>query len=329
MKYGCFKIALAALLSFVLVQGVHAQKSDEKDVVTKIDPETELAIDKALEYLGKSQKADGSWGDGNKVARTALALMAFMAKGHMPEQEPYGDQMSKGIDYLLKESKSGRGYMGRVMYEHGFATLALSEVWGMTSRDKEVRQALKRGVDVIIRAQSTHGAWWYGPQGGTGHGDISVTVVQCVALASAKEAGIFVPDETIDKAMTFVKYCQVKSNGGFGYVGPGAPGYARTAAGCAALSLCGQRDYPGFQQGIKWMQANVEEQKFWSYGRYYATIAMLHSGDEDYQKFYKPVHDKLMAAQNRNGSWVDHDAGMYMAILILGTPYRFIPIYQR
>ena len=185
MEIRCSKIVLALLAVFAFAQGVLAQDAGEKDVVTDISPETELAIDKALEFLGKSQKPDGSWGDGNKVARTSLALMAFMVKGHMPEQEPYGDQMSKGIEYLLKESKSGRGYLGRVMYEHGFATLALSEVWGMTSRDKQIREALKRAVDVILRAQSTHGAWWYGPQGGTGHGDISVTVVQVVALASA------------------------------------------------------------------------------------------------------------------------------------------------
>ena len=68
---------------------------------------------------------DGSWGDKYKAAETSLALMAFMVKGYMPEQPPYGGAMSKGVDFLLKAAREGGGYMGDSMYEHGLATLAL------------------------------------------------------------------------------------------------------------------------------------------------------------------------------------------------------------
>ena len=153
--------------------------------------------------------------------------------------------------------------------------------------------------------------------------------MQVVALASSKEAGIFVPDETINKALSFVKSCQEKSSGGFGYKGPSMPGYARTAAGVTSLMLGGQRDDPAIEEGLKWLRKNVDKEDHYMYGRYYATIAMLQSGEEDYHTFYGPVHDKLISKQDRNGGWGGQDCVTQMSILILGTPYRFIPIYQK
>jgi prenyltransferase beta subunit len=322
-KYSTICLALAIVL--LVAVGLRAEEKRGAVGAAELTPAAEKAIEHALKYLARTQKPDGSWGDGNKVAYTSLSLMAFMVKGDMPEQPPYGDKMSKGLEYLLKQSAEGRGYMGKSMYEHGFATLALSEVWGSTSRDKQVRQALKKAVDVIIRGQMAGGCWGYSPGGGGG--DISVTVAQCVALASAKEAGIFVPNETIDKALKYVKSCQGKS-GGFGYNGPGE-GYARTAAGVTSLMLCGQRDHPGIEPGLKWMQDHADEQKWYEYGRYYATIAMLQAGDSYYHTYYPPVRDKLLKTQQRDGSWNKSGCGIQMNILILGAPYRFIPIYQR
>ncbi|MFT4550001.1 MAG: hypothetical protein ACI9UA_001870 [Pseudoalteromonas tetraodonis] len=317
-------VAAALHIAVALCQEVRA---DDAGVIADLTSEAEKSIELGLEFLVKTQKADGSWGDGNKVAYTSLSLMAFMVKGDMPEQPPFGDTMAKGLDYLLKQSKSGRGYMGTSMYEHGFATLAFSEVWGSSSRSKEVREALKKAVEIIIGGQMPQGCWGYGPGGGGG--DISVTVAQCVALASAKEAGIFVPTETVDKAMKYVSGCQEKSSGGFGYKGASIPGYARTAAGVTSLMLCGRRDYAGIEPGLKWLQDHATEEKWYEYGRYYATIAMLQAGDDYYQSYYPAVRDKMVESQKGDGSWNSSECRIQMNILILGAPYRFIPIYQR
>ena len=124
------------------------------------------------------------------------------------------------------------------MYEHGLATLALSEVWGMSSR-KGIRDTLKQAVEIILSSQNSRGGWRYQPQ--PIDADISVTVMQIVALASAKEAGIHVPDHVIGKAKKYIKSLQVKGSGGFGYTGPHQPGFARTAAGVMSLLMCGER----------------------------------------------------------------------------------------
>jgi hypothetical protein len=328
MKQNYFKTILACFGALICVQGLFAQGTGVADLT----PAVEEAIDRGLNYLAKTQKEDGSWSDGNKVAYTALSLIAFMVKGDMPEQPPHGETMSKALDYLLKHSAEGRrGFMGTTMYEHAFATLALSEVWGMSGRDKDVRQAILSGVDVIIRSQGQNGAWTYNPSPSPSFGDISVTGAQLVALASAKEAGMFVPTETIDRAMKFIKFCHHKELGSFGYKGPGV-GYARTALGLTSLIMCGQRDDPAVAAGLKWLQANADYKEPHGnqlYSRYYGGIALFQAGDEQFNAFYEPLCDKILKTQKNDGNFHGGAVSQQLSILILGTPYRFIPIYQR
>ena len=123
--------------------------------VAELSPEAERAIDRGLEWLATKQKTDGSWGGGEDVSGiTAVALMAFMLKGYFPEHGRYGDVLSKAVDFLIRRGIDGGGYFGGKMYSQGLATLALSEVWGMSSRP-ELRDTLKRAVDVIIRARAS------------------------------------------------------------------------------------------------------------------------------------------------------------------------------
>ena len=54
--------------------------------------------------------------------------------------------------------------MGPQMYDHGFATLALAECYGMVD-DKRIAPALKKCVALILQAQKSnprHG-WRYSP----------------------------------------------------------------------------------------------------------------------------------------------------------------------
>jgi hypothetical protein len=325
-------LRIAALLVLMCGSLSVSARAAESNGAQELTPEVELAIKHGLKYLAETQKPDGSWADGNKTGYTALSLMAFMVKGDMPEQPPHGDTMAKALDYLLKQSTEGRrGFMGTTMYEHAFATLALSEVWGMSRRDKEIGKALKLGVDVIIRSQGHNGAWTYSPSPSPSFGDISVTGAQLVALASAKEAGVFVPTDTIDRALKFISFCQHPKLGSFGYKGPGV-GYARTGLGVTSLMMCGRHQDPAVKAGLKWLLDNADYKEPHGnqlYSRYYGGIALFQTGDKQFNTFYERESKIILKTQKNDGRFHGEAVCQQLSILILGTPYRFIPIYQR
>ena len=65
--------------------------------------------------------------------------------------------------------------------------------------DEEIKPVLKRAVDLIIGCQSKQGGWRYNPD--PSGADISVTIMQVMALRAAKTAGMHVPDTTLKKAI--------------------------------------------------------------------------------------------------------------------------------
>jgi hypothetical protein len=260
--------------------------------------------------------------------------MAFMLKGHFPNKGPHGEKLNKALGFLIARSKVAGGYMGVNMYEHGLATLALSEAWGM-SPGHEIRNVLKRAVEVILTSQNREGGWKYRPF--PTDADVSVTVMQIVALRSASEAGIFVPAQTMNKAVAYVKSLQVKPEGGFGYNKPSNSAFARSAAGVMSLLIAGQRDSPEVRMGLQYLRrlpdSNFDNAEFYQYGHYYAVQAMYQAGDACFQDWYPKIKAGLLKQQGSDGSFSSRSVGpVYstaMSILILGVPYRYLPIYQR
>ncbi len=318
-----------------------AVADEEMDDAPELTERTQTAIDRGLEFLVGAQNADGSWSreDQYAVADTALALMAFMVKAHFPGEGPYGDELDKGLNFLLRESKaSADGYLGTSMYAHGLATLALSEVWGMSDgdRDDEVLEALRRAVEVIRRSQNILGGWRYDPN--PKEADVSVTVTQVVALASARQAGLVVPDVTIDKAIDYATTCWHQESGGFTYQPHrGGPAFPRSAGATYALQLCGRRDSEPVKAGMRYLKELPDrvffEGSHYFYGHYYGIQAMVQAGDSHYEAWYPRIRDALLGKQAPDGSWSGGRGGRpqstAMALIVLGTPYRYIPIYQR
>ncbi len=337
-------ILLAAIPSVAAAQRSATQRSATQRVaVVRLTPEVRASISKGLAYLAKpeSRNKNGSWGgDSNPVAETSLSLMAFMLKGHVPGRGRYGDVMDNGIVYLINKGQSQRGFIGTPqnhagMYEHGLAVLALSEAWGQ-SKNPRIRNTLRRAVDIILSSQNPAGGWRYNPE--PRDADLSMTVMQLVALNSAREAGIAVPGATIERATKYVLSCQDETSGGFKYMPQsGEPGFARTAAGVMSLVMCGHRQHQATQRGLAFLRA-YPNQKFeanfprFHYSHYYAVQAMYQSGEADFQNWYPRISSTIISKQGTDGSWRGAHGQAYgtsLSILILGVPYRYLPIYQR
>ncbi len=322
-----------------------AAATDAKDTAPELTEAADLAIERGLQFLISSQNPDGSWSgaDGKfKMAGTSLGLMAFMVKGEFPGFGRNGAALDRAKEFLLKHDReSATGYAGG-MYEHGLYTLALSELWGMTANkedNKALQTALERAVQVILRAQSPLGGWRYHARPDAGQ-DTSVTAMVFCSLASARQAGILVPTETIDRVVGYLRD-QVwnEKTGGFGYQGNTGSTLSCTGGGAYAAQLCGMRDTEWVQAAIRYLENspkifNRQEVGYFYYCHYYAMQAMVQAGEEHYAKWYPQIRDALLGLQQPDGSWNEGKMTGYphmtpMAIIILGTPHRYIPVYQQ
>lgn len=322
------------LLTYHGLAAFAEDKPKPKDTV-KIDEPTKKAMANALAYLKAAQKKDGSWG-GNQ-AITAYCCLAFMSNGHVPGQGDYGPEVGKGIRNLIANAAEN-GYLvgpkGGNMYAHGMATLALSQAWGM-SPDDEVKKCLKKAVDLICKTQNHEGGWRYEPAP-TG-ADISVTIMQVMALRGAKDSGLNVPDEVMNKAVAYINRCRDSRSGGYRYMPSSAgAGYARTAAGICVLQLCGKYDAKEVEEGIKYLDLVGDDRQYFWYGHYYAAHAYHQIGGKIWEDYYLRLKAKLLATQRSGGEWAEraelHVGSEYqtaIAVLILSVPSHFLPIYQR
>lgn len=346
LTWSCFLVVVLALMS----PPVCAQEEGPQQVgVVRLSDPAEAAITQGLAWLAKDgvQGKDGSWGTGgnNPVAETSLSLMAFMLKGYVPGRGRYGRKLDLGIAYLINKGRAQKGFLGSRtnhagMYEHGLAILALSEAWGQ-SRNPAIKNTLLKAVDITLRAQNKEGGWRYTPQ--PRDADLSMTVMQLVALNSAKEAGVAVSEETLQKATKYVLKCQDPTSGGFRYQpGNSEPGFARTAAGVVSLIMCGHLRHKATQRGLLFLRDyapnNNPNRKFakdyprFHYAHYYAIQAMYQSGEANFKAWYPRVAATILSQQTKDGSWRGAHGQAYgtsISILILGVPYRYLPIYQR
>jgi squalene cyclase len=311
----------------------------------EITPPQAAAVTRGLEVLAKQQAANGSWGtaggEGSPTAVTALSAIALMADGNLPGRGKYGSNVRKAVEFICNSSQesgllTGSDNTGE-MYSHGFATLFLGEVYGMTAND-EVKEKLQKAVKLIEKAQNPQGGWRYTPA--PVDADISVTICQVMALRSARDAGIKVQKDTIDKAINYVKQCQ-NPDGGFNYqlgMGSGS-GFARTAAGTAALYYAGVFQDDSIQRGLKYLMGRLPAagnqqmaEGNWYYGQYYAVQAMFLAGGDYWGKWYPAIRETLIAKQDKNtGLWsgeVDPDYCTAIALIILQMPDRYLPVFN-
>ncbi|MBL8851584.1 MAG: hypothetical protein JNG89_18010, partial [Planctomycetaceae bacterium] len=108
----------------------------------------DAAVDRGLEFLARQQQDDGSFEapQGGQPGISSLCIMAFLSRGHTPGVGTYGQQLQRGIDYVLSVQHGsgllsiepvGSYQIGRPSYNHGIAGLMLGEVYGMTTGDLE------------------------------------------------------------------------------------------------------------------------------------------------------------------------------------------------
>jgi len=313
------------------------------DIDEHYDATVDLAIRRGLDLLISRQTAEGdftSTPNGSWAGVCALIGLAWLSRGARPGRGASGKALGQVKDYILSCVQSNGFISSRKtshgpMYDHGFGTLFLAEVYGQ-DHDSGLRRSLELAVRLILRSQNSAGGWRYNPT--PSQADLSVTASQMMALRAAKNAGIEVPRSVIDDAVAYVRRSQ-NPDGGFMYqIKGGSSRFALTAAAIVALYSAGIYEGPEVEQAFDYLRRNAKNnrrpgrEQFFFYAHYYSAQAFWHLGGEEWEDWYRMLKKSLLPLQNSSGGWFDINSveyGTAMSCLILNMPRTVLPIFQR
>lgn len=342
-------IGLCAALTLGAVCGAGEKTDREHLDEIQAQHEVDRAIGKGLDFLvSKQDPATGQFAGDLPNCHTALSCIALMAAGQIPGQSKYGDNLNRGIMYLVRKSKEHKGYYGNEgngrMYGHGICTLALCEAYGMMEKEKEnlkVKEAIEAALKIILYAQSdkdtSRGGWRYEPK--PKDADLSVTVWQILCLRSAQNCQLDVPDKAIELARDYVRRTFNRGQQGYAYEPGKNASPAMRTAGVVALQALGARhdatDMKMMKQSASFLETldPAHASHYW-YTCYYLATGANMMGDTLRESFLPRLEKTIMKLQRDNGEFSKHSGhqgGVYstaFAVICLCVHYQYLPIYQ-
>lgn len=304
--------------------------------------------DRGLQYLIKTQSENGDWtGSQAGPGVTGMALMTFLASGEDPNFGMYSNQVRKALRAIIRAQDPNTGYMGNSMYHHGFAMLALAEAYGAVDernlwppdeakKQRSIGAALELAVRAAVTSQkkNSYGAWRYSPD--SNDADTSVSGAVLVGLLAARNAGIEVSDESIDRAISYYQSMtsdsgQVGYSGGFGGFDESIP---RISIGALVYAVARRKDLPQFKATLNYLKQRLEQPPghYREYTLYYEAQALFQGDIEAWKKWNSLLVRQLKESQQTDGSFkgdMGSEVATSMSLLALAVNYRFLPIYER
>ncbi|MEZ6125016.1 MAG: squalene--hopene cyclase [Planctomycetaceae bacterium] len=350
------RLATVFAVSVFVVTGDVRGQDPQLRFGNQVPPEVEVIYDRGLSWLVQHQGADGSWNEGQAghshgaggPGTTGMCIMAFLASGEDPNFGRYRDNIRKAVASMIRGQSESTGYLGGSMYHHGFGMLGLSEVYGVLDEDDlwtgesatGQRRSIGEALELAIRCAATSqknnqwGGWRYSPE--ARDADTSVSGAVLMGLLAARNAGLKVPDECIDKALDYFKQ-MTSSRGGVGYSGGvGGMGGSQNLKAIAALvyAVGKRRELAEYQGVLEQLTTNLEHQEssYPCYFRYYNAQALFQGDFEAWNKWNTKTIRQLKDLQNQDGSFASNHGQPYgtaMSLLALALNYRFLPIYER
>jgi hypothetical protein len=335
---------------------------------------TETAVIAALNWLVAAQSRDGRWnanqfgagqelmvlgqdrGGAGRNADTgvsALALLAFLGAGHSHVQGEYRDTVHRGVDFLLRSQAADGSLFGNAtlyaqMYCHSMSTFALAETQAL-SGDRRLEPAVIKAVNFSLAAQNTGtGGWRYRPGDS---GDTSQMGWQIMALASAKRAGIRIPDQTWNRVDRFLRTVRRGNFGGLASYRPDSPAStSMTAESLYCHSVLDEMSGLSFAEPAaneatdQLLAAVPSADRVNLYYWYYATLALHHrqqtndAASAAWHTWNDALTGALLSTQvtdgpdsgswNTNCQWGGYGGRVYttaMAAMCLEVYYRYAP----
>ncbi|MGQ9606140.1 MAG: squalene--hopene cyclase [Thermogutta sp.] len=313
---------VVALAILVVSSGFQAASADEWEIT----PASEQALHRGLRWLAANQGPHGNW-TSDDLGLVSTGVLAFLAAGHLPDRGEYGGHVRRALDFVIRGADAS-GLLNiaeprRGVYNHGLSTFVLGQAYGMT-RDPRLGPTLDRALRLIADTQCEDGGWDYvAVRQRQGH-DLSLAVMQALALRSAVDSGLDVPPGVIHAAIRSVREhytpgnCprdapeeeQKRHHGQFTYArGGGNPSTAMAAAGVVCLQEFGQYDDWRIAKNVDVIRKAVREAAsadrarrerrapFDPYTLYYVAQALYQVGGEPWRECYPLLRDAVVASQ--------------------------------
>ncbi len=311
----------------------------------QIPPEVDVVYERGLEWLAKKQADDGAWQDGQTGAGVnGLCVMAFLASGEDPNFGRWSQQIRKGVRAIISAQEEKTGYLPNSMYHHGFAMLALAEAYGAVDESLLWQGAEKKGRSIAetltlaigcagtSQKKNRFGGWRYTPD--ATDSDTSVTGAMLMGLLACRNAGLEVPDETVNTALEYMRRMTSARDGSVAYAGGfGGMGESMNRSCIATLvaAVSKQKDEQKFPATLKHITTRLEhrESTYQEYFRYYMAQALFQGDYEAWQKWNAMTVRQLHETQAEDGSFNGSSYSTAMSLLALALNYRFLPIYER
>ncbi|MEO1616583.1 MAG: prenyltransferase/squalene oxidase repeat-containing protein [Planctomycetota bacterium] len=308
---------------------------------------------KGLKYLVSIQTEEGTFRDGNAYQGpgvTGMAVMTFLASGEDPNFGIYSGNIRRGLRSIIQSQDASTGILGGAaghtsMYNHGFAMLALAEAYGAVdesnlwpgngSNQRGIGQSLELAVRGAVTSQkkNRYGGWRYGPD--ATDADTSVSGAVMVGLLAARNAGIEVPDEAIDRGIAYFK-SMTSPSGQVAYAGIGGfdDSVPRKSIACLVYAVARRKDMAEFNSTLNSLANQLQKDGgyYKSYGDYYRAQALFQGDVDAWKKWNERLIRELKAAQQEDG----HFEGQFgptvetsLSLLAMALNFRFLPIYER
>ena len=302
-------------------------------------------FDKGLDYLKGSQRKDGGWAGSAGV--TGICVMALLASGEDPNFGRYAENIRMGVRSIIRRQDGDTGFIQTGMYEHGFAMLTLADCYGAVDErmlwlgedeGRSIAEALELAVRCAVTSQENNPtkAWRYSPD--STDADTSAAGAVLMGLLGARNAGVAVPDSSIDGAVEYF-VSQTMRTGNVNYSGFGGMGdsHARSAICALVLAIAKRQDLESYKAVQEYLSKTWDATP-WNhpaYTLYYRSQALFQVQYEIWRKWTQENTVLLAELQNEDGSipikgassGLEFQTGM--ALLSAGLNYCLLPIYER
>ncbi|MDO5579858.1 MAG: terpene cyclase/mutase family protein [Planctomycetia bacterium] len=299
---------------------------------------TQSAVRRGLAWMAKQQNREGWWSlkgpyrDGlsdhmpeNKIAATALALLAFQGDGNTRSKGQYAKEVKKGWSWLARQ-QTGDGLFFKDLnssandrfYTHAISLIALCEIIVLENIEKQKNEDLRgqavKAIEYLKNNQNEElGGWRYEPGVDS---DLSVTGWCLMALQTAKMAQIEVPETMLREISRFLDRVALEDGSRYVYTLPAnvrriTPSMTATGLLCR-MYLGWDRNNPAIQKGAEYLtgknnlihypekkEDGAEDRRSAPeytnvYGWYSASMMLKHLGP--YHKYWR-IWNKAMCAE--------------------------------